>query len=44
MQPEEYDLIAIGGGTAGLVSAAGAAYLGVSATLVEKSALGGDCL
>ena len=44
MQPKEYDLIAIGGGTAGLVSTAGAAYLGVSAALVEKSALGGDCL
>ena len=44
MQPKEYDLIAIGGGTAGLVSAAGAAYLGVGAALVEKSALGGDCL
>jgi pyruvate/2-oxoglutarate dehydrogenase complex dihydrolipoamide dehydrogenase (E3) component len=44
MQPKEYDLIAIGGGTAGLVSAAGAAYLGVRAALVEKAALGGDCL
>ena len=44
MQPKEYDLIGIGGGTAGLVSTAGAAYLGVSAALVEKSALGGDCL
>ena len=44
MQPKEYDLLAIGGGTAGLVSTAGAAYLGVRAALVEKSALGGDCL
>ena len=44
MKPKEYDLLAIGGGTAGLVSAAGAAYLGVSAAIVEKSALGGDCL
>jgi len=40
----EYDLVAIGGGTAGLVSAAGAAYLGVRSALIEKSALGGDCL
>lgn len=41
---EEYDLLAIGGGTAGLVSAAGGAYLGVRTALVEKDALGGDCL
>ena len=39
-----YDLIALGGGTGGLVSAAGAAYLGLDAAIVEKSALGGDCL
>ena len=44
MSTKSYDLVAIGGGTAGLVSAAGAAYLGVDAGLVEKSALGGDCL
>jgi pyruvate/2-oxoglutarate dehydrogenase complex dihydrolipoamide dehydrogenase (E3) component len=40
----EHDLIAIGGGTAGLVSSAGAAYLGVRSALVERAALGGDCL
>lgn len=44
MTPTDTDLLAIGGGTAGLVSAAGAAYLGVSSTLVERAALGGDCL
>ncbi len=44
MSLRETDLLAVGGGTAGLVSAAGAAYLGASPTLVEKSALGGDCL
>ncbi|MFQ5538094.1 MAG: dihydrolipoyl dehydrogenase family protein [Gemmatimonadota bacterium] len=44
MNVTETDLLAIGGGTAGLVSAAGAAYLGAGATLVEKTALGGDCL
>jgi pyruvate/2-oxoglutarate dehydrogenase complex dihydrolipoamide dehydrogenase (E3) component len=44
MKAKEYDLIAVGGGTAGLVSAAGAAYLGVGSALVEKAALGGDCL
>jgi len=39
-----YDLVVIGGGTAGLVSAAGAAGLGARVALVEKSLLGGDCL
>ena len=39
-----YDLIAVGGGTGGLVTAAGAAYLGLNAAIVEKNALGGDCL
>ena len=39
-----FDLIAIGGGTAGLVTAAGAASLGLRAALVEREALGGDCL
>lgn len=41
---ERYDLIAIGGGTAGLVTAAGAATIGLRAALVEREALGGDCL
>lgn len=44
MKTLEYDLVALGGGTAGLVSAAGASYLGLKAALVEASALGGDCL
>lgn len=44
MTSTEYDLVAIGGGTAGLVSAAGAAYLGVRPAIVERAALGGDCL
>lgn len=44
MSQTEYDLIAIGGGTAGLVSAAGAAYLGVKPAIIERVALGGDCL
>jgi len=44
MKAKEYDLVAIGGGTAGLVSAAGAAYLGVDSAIVERAALGGDCL
>ena len=44
MTVQEHDLIAVGGGTAGLVSAAGAAYLGARPALVERAALGGDCL
>ncbi len=44
MKDLEYDLVAIGGGTAGLVTAAGAALLGTRPALVESVALGGDCL
>lgn len=40
----EYDLIVIGGGSAGLVVAGGAAQLGARVALVEKKLLGGDCL
>jgi pyruvate/2-oxoglutarate dehydrogenase complex dihydrolipoamide dehydrogenase (E3) component len=39
-----YDLAVIGGGTAGLVSAVGAAGLGARVALVERERLGGDCL
>jgi pyruvate/2-oxoglutarate dehydrogenase complex dihydrolipoamide dehydrogenase (E3) component len=39
-----YDLVVIGGGTAGLVCAAGAATLGARVALVERGLLGGDCL
>jgi pyruvate/2-oxoglutarate dehydrogenase complex dihydrolipoamide dehydrogenase (E3) component len=38
-----YNLIVIGGGTAGLVSAAGAAALGSRVALIEKHLMGGDC-
>lgn len=41
---ERYDLVVIGGGTAGLVSAAGGASLGAKVALVERDRLGGDCL
>jgi len=40
----DYDLIVIGGGSGGLVAAVGAAHLGARVALVEKKALGGDCL
>ncbi len=39
-----YDLAVVGGGTAGLVSAVGAAGLGARVALVERHLLGGDCL
>lgn len=39
-----YNLVVIGGGTAGLVTAAGAAGLGATVALVERQLLGGDCL
>jgi len=39
-----YNLVVIGGGTAGLVTAAGAAGLGAKVALIERGRLGGDCL
>jgi pyruvate/2-oxoglutarate dehydrogenase complex dihydrolipoamide dehydrogenase (E3) component/uncharacterized membrane protein YdjX (TVP38/TMEM64 family) len=40
----KYNLVVIGAGTAGLVSAAGAAGLGAKVALIERNLLGGDCL
>src|SRR6266478_5068523 len=39
-----YNLVVLGAGTAGLVSAAGAAGLGAKVALVEHHVMGGDCL
>src|SRR3989338_4213105 len=39
----DYDLIVLGGGAAGLVSATGGASLGAKTALIEKNKLGGDC-
>ncbi|MDX2185236.1 MAG: mercuric reductase [Gemmatimonadaceae bacterium] len=41
---ERYHLVVIGAGTAGLVTAAGAAGLGARVALIERHLMGGDCL
>lgn len=44
-QPQgRYNLVVLGGGTGGLVSAAVAAGLGARVALIERDKLGGDCL
>ena len=39
-----YDMVAIGGGAAGMVTAAATAFMGGSALMIEKAFMGGDCL
>lgn len=39
-----YNLIVIGGGSAGLLAAVGAAGMGAKVALIERHLLGGDCL
>src|SRR4051794_31118587 len=41
---ERYNLVVIGAGTAGLITAAGSAGLGARVALVERAFMGGDCL
>ena len=41
---ERYNLVVLGAGTAGLVTAAGAAALGAKVALIERHLMGGDCL
>ena len=41
---DRYHLVVLGAGTAGLVSAAGAAGLGARVALIERRLMGGDCL
>lgn len=41
---EHFDVVVIGGGTAGLVTASGCARLGRKVALIERAKLGGDCL
>jgi pyruvate/2-oxoglutarate dehydrogenase complex dihydrolipoamide dehydrogenase (E3) component len=44
MPAGRYNLVAIGGGTAGITAALGTAGLGGRSALVERHLLGGDCL
>src|SRR6202521_2684975 len=41
---ESFDVVIIGGGTAGLVTASGCARLGRKVAMIEREKLGGDCL
>ena len=41
---DKYDMLVIGGGAGGLVTAAGSSMLGANAAMVEKLFMGGDCL
>ncbi|HEX2060411.1 MAG TPA: FAD-dependent oxidoreductase, partial [Thermoanaerobaculia bacterium] len=41
---ESFDVVVLGGGTAGLVTASGCARLGRRVAMIEREALGGDCL
>ena len=41
---DSYNLVVLGAGTAGLVTAAGAAGLGAKVALIEREFMGGDCL
>jgi pyruvate/2-oxoglutarate dehydrogenase complex dihydrolipoamide dehydrogenase (E3) component len=42
--PERFDVVVVGGGTAGLVTASGCARMGRRVALIDKATLGGDCL
>jgi pyruvate/2-oxoglutarate dehydrogenase complex dihydrolipoamide dehydrogenase (E3) component len=41
---EQFDVVVIGGGTAGLVTASGCVRLGRKVAMIEREKLGGDCL
>jgi len=41
---EHFDVVVIGGGTAGLVTASGCARLGRKVAMIDRAQLGGDCL
>ncbi|MDQ2875947.1 MAG: FAD-dependent oxidoreductase, partial [Actinomycetota bacterium] len=41
---DRYDLVVLGGGSAGLTAARLAGHLGAKVLLAERGRLGGDCL
>src|SRR5919199_1607654 len=41
---DNYDMVVIGGGSAGLTVATGSVKFGLKVALIEKEKLGGDCL
>ena len=41
---DRYNVVVIGAGTAGLVTAAGTTALGGRVALIERNLMGGDCL
>jgi len=43
-QEQVYDMVAIGGGAAGMVTVAGAGFMGSTALMIERAFIGGDCL
>ena len=40
----QYDMVVIGGGAAGMVTAAAASIYGAKACMIERNVVGGDCL
>ncbi|HDZ6311729.1 TPA: FAD-dependent oxidoreductase, partial [Staphylococcus aureus] len=44
MSEKQYDLVVLGGGTAGYVAAIRASQLGKKVAIVERQLLGGTCL
>jgi glycine/D-amino acid oxidase-like deaminating enzyme len=44
VEPQDWDLLVVGGGTAGIVGAKTAASFGARVLLVERERTGGDCL
>lgn len=44
LRQDSYNLVVIGAGSGGLVSAAGAAGVGAKVAIIEENLMGGDCL
>jgi pyruvate/2-oxoglutarate dehydrogenase complex dihydrolipoamide dehydrogenase (E3) component len=44
VRPETWDVVVVGGGTAGIVASRTAASVGARVLLIERARTGGDCL